>query len=61
MLGTSEQTSKISKTGFAKIGHTAISKPQWVGFSSKKTCCRVRLKGYLRYKTIICHKVALNV
>ena len=37
MLGISEQTAKISKTGFAKIGHTAVSKPQWVGFSSKKT------------------------
>ena len=37
MLGTSEQTAKISKTGFAKIGHTVVSKPQWVGFSSKKT------------------------
>ena len=33
----SEQTAKISKTGFSKIGHTAISKPQWVGFSSTKT------------------------
>ena len=39
MLGTSEQAAKISKTGFAKIGHTAVSKPQWVGFSSKKTGC----------------------
>ena len=39
MLGTSEQTVKISKTGFAKVGHTAVSKPQWVGFSSKKTGC----------------------
>ena len=39
MLGTSEQTTKISKTGFAKIGHTTVSKPQWVGFSSKKTRC----------------------
>ena len=37
MLGTNEQTAKISKTGFAKIGHTAASRPQWVGFSSKKT------------------------
>ena len=36
MLGTSEQTAKISKTGFAKIGHTVVSKPHWVGFSSKK-------------------------
>ena len=36
MLGTSEQTAKISKTGFAKIGHTAVSKPQWVGFSSEQ-------------------------
>ena len=39
MLGTNEQTAKISKTGFAKIGHIAVSKPQWVGFSSKKTGC----------------------
>ena len=39
MLGTSEQTAKISKTGFAKIGHTAVSKPQWVGFSSKEVGC----------------------
>ena len=39
MLGTSEQAAKISKTGFAKIGHTAVSKPQWVGFSNKKTGC----------------------
>ena len=39
MIGTSEQILKISKTGFAKIGHTAVSKPQWVGFSSKKTGC----------------------
>ena len=37
IFGTSEQTAKISKTGFAKIGQTAISKPQWVGFSSTKT------------------------
>ena len=27
------------QTGFAKIGHTAVSKPQWIGFSSKKTGC----------------------
>ena len=27
------------KTSFAKIGHTTLSKPQWVGFSSKKTDC----------------------
>ena len=39
MLGTSEQTAKISKTDFSKIGHTTVSKPQWVGFSSKKTGC----------------------
>ena len=39
MLGTSEQTAKISKTGFTKFGHTAVSKPQWVWFSSKKTGC----------------------
>ena len=32
ILGTSEQTAKILKTGFAKIGHTTTSKPQWVGF-----------------------------
>ena len=35
-LGTSKQTAKISKTGFAKIGHDAVSEPQWVAFSSKK-------------------------
>ena len=39
MLGTSEQTAKVSKTGFTKIGHTAVSKPQWIEFSSKKTGC----------------------
>ena len=39
ILGNSVQTAKISKTGFAKIGHTAVSKPQWVGFSSTKTDC----------------------
>ena len=39
MLGTSEQTAKISKAGFTEIGHTAVSKPQWVGFSNKKTGC----------------------
>ena len=36
---TSEQTAKILKTGFAKIGHTSVSKSQWVGFSSTKTDC----------------------
>ena len=36
MLGTSEQTGKTSKICFIKIGHTAASKPKWVGFSSKK-------------------------
>ena len=39
MLGTSEQTAKISETGFAQFGHTTVSKPQWAGFSSKKTGC----------------------
>ena len=39
MLGTSKKITKISKTGFAKIGHTAVSHPQSVGFSSKKTDC----------------------
>ena len=39
MLGTSEQTANISKTGFAKIGHTAVSKPQCVKFLTKKTGC----------------------
>ena len=39
MLGTSEQTAKISKTGFAKIGHTAVSKPHGLGFQVKKTGC----------------------
>ena len=28
ILGTSEQTTKIFKTGFTKIGHTAVFKPQ---------------------------------
>ena len=32
-----QQTAKISKFSFAKIGHTAVSKPQWIGFSSKRT------------------------
>ena len=32
MPGTSEQTAKISKTGFTKVGHTAVSKPKWFGF-----------------------------
>ena len=27
ILGAREQTAKISKTGFAKIGYTAVSKP----------------------------------
>ena len=35
----SEETAKISKTGFSKIEHTAVSKPQWVGFSSTKSDC----------------------
>ena len=39
MLGTSERNAKIPKIGFAKIGQTAVSKPQWVGFSSKKAGC----------------------
>ena len=39
MLGTSEQTVKISKADFTKTGHTAISKFQWVGFSTKKAGC----------------------
>ena len=39
MLGVSEQTAKISKTGFAKIWHITVSKVQWVWFSSKKTGC----------------------
>ena len=39
MLDTSEQTAKISETGFAKIGHTAVSKPQFGGFLNKKTGC----------------------
>ena len=34
--GTSEQTAKTSKTGFAKTGHTAVSKSHWVGFSITK-------------------------
>ena len=36
MLGISEQNAKMYKTGFAKIGHTAVSKPQLVGFQVKK-------------------------
>ena len=39
ILSTSGQTAKILKTGFAKIGHTSVSKSQWVGFSSTKTDC----------------------
>ena len=39
MLGTSEQAAKISKICFTKIGHIAVSKPYWVGFSSKKIGC----------------------
>ena len=39
MLGTSEQTVKISKADFTKTGHTAISKSQWIGFSNKKAGC----------------------
>ena len=35
MPGTSEQTAKISKTGFTKVGHTAVSKPKWFGFQVK--------------------------
>ena len=36
-LSTSEKTEKISEAGFAKTGHTAVSKPQWFGFSNTKT------------------------
>ena len=39
MLGTSEQTAEISITGFTKIGHTAVYKSQWIGFSSIKIGC----------------------
>ena len=39
MLGTSEQTVKISKADFTKTGHTAISKSEWIGFSNKKAGC----------------------
>ena len=39
MLGTNEETAKIYKTGFAKLWHAAVSKPQSVGFLSKKTGC----------------------
>ena len=39
MLGINEETAKIYKTGLAKLWHTAVSKPQWVGFLSKKTGC----------------------
>ena len=37
MLGTSEQTAKIAKTGFAEIGHATVSKPNGYGFQLKKT------------------------
>ena len=37
ILGTSEQTAQISKTGFAKIEHTAVSKSHCIRFSSTKT------------------------
>ena len=39
ILGAREQTAKISKTGLAKIGAIAVSKTQWVKFSSTKTDC----------------------
>ena len=37
ILGNSEQTAKIFKTGFAKIRHTAVFKTQLVGFRSTTT------------------------
>ena len=48
ILGTREQTAKISKTGFANVPSffqmfanvsIAVSKPQWVGVSSTKIDC----------------------
>ena len=39
------------KTSFAKIGHTTLSKPQWVGFSSKKTDCD-KLESWRKKKFI---------
>ena len=36
MLGTSQQAPNISKTGFTKIWHTAVSKPNRLGFQVKK-------------------------
>ena len=32
ILGANGKTAKISKTGFAKIGHTTVSTPQQVEF-----------------------------
>ena len=39
MQGTTEQTAKKPKTALTRTGHTIVSKPQWVGFSRKKTGC----------------------
>ena len=39
ILGNSEQTAKIFKTGFAKIRHTVVFKTQLVGFRSTTTDC----------------------
>ena len=48
ILGNSKKTAKTSKYGFRKIGHTAVSKPQWVGFSSAKTDCD-------KFESFFCH------
>ena len=39
MLGNSEQTAKISKTGFAKLGTTQFPSPNRLGLQLKKTGC----------------------
>ena len=39
MLGTSEQTAKISKAGFAKLGTTQFPSPNRLGLQLKKAGC----------------------
>ena len=39
ILSTSEQTAKISKTGFAKLGTLQFGNPNGLGFQVKKTDC----------------------
>ena len=49
MLGTSDKTSKISKTGFTKIGHIAVSKPQCIGLPSKKVVTNFKVGNFFSY------------